>query len=61
MPIKTLLEFATDKMLTRLLAKERAKQRGRNRSDKQSFFQEPAASLLFYYRSSYKLKTFNTL
>lgn len=34
MPIKTLLEFATDKMLTRLLAKERAKQRGRNRSDK---------------------------
>lgn len=34
MAIKTLLEFATDKTLTRLLAKERAKQRGRNRTDK---------------------------
>ena len=34
MAIKTLLEFATDKTLTRLLAKERVKQRGRNRSDK---------------------------
>ena len=34
MAIKTLLEFATDKTLTRLLVKERVKQRGRNRTDK---------------------------
>ena len=34
MAIKTLLEFATDKTLIRLLAKERVKQRGRNRADK---------------------------
>ena len=34
MAIVTLLEFATDKTLTRLLVKERVKQRSRNRSDK---------------------------
>lgn len=32
--MKTLIEFATDKMLTQLLVKERAKCRRRNRSDK---------------------------
>lgn len=34
MAIKTLLEFASDKTLIRLLVKERVKQRGRNRADK---------------------------
>ena len=34
MAVITLLQFATDKTLTRLLVKERVKQSGRNRSDK---------------------------
>ena len=34
MPIKTLLEYATDKMLIHLLVKERAKFRRRNRANK---------------------------
>ena len=38
MAIKTLLEFATDTTLIRLLVKERAKQRGRNKSDKKHQF-----------------------
>lgn len=38
MAIKTLLEFATDTILIRLLVKERAKQRGRNKSDKKHQF-----------------------
>ena len=38
MAIKTLLEFATDTTLIRLLVKERAKQRGRNKSDKKHEF-----------------------